>query len=288
MRQFLICCGANGDSRSLDWLRLTVETRNPDGVLFAGGVLANNRRYVPRASTSWGMSREDAIYVERFFRTLGQLRRFAAIIPGDSDVPLEEFLRLGMHAEIEFPCVHLVHANLTIEDGLAVCGIGGEMCEGPACELDVCSRVMAEYYLRPLSLVPQPHKLLLLAHAPIGPLGGRTGSSLVSDLINSYHPSVCIVGGAPENRGVARIAHTLIVNPGKLSDGWAAWLDFNLPVENRVQLLNILEDLECPHDVRPHIQHGAHETVGPTPHGPPSMAVCHEPSEQTRKRDQGA
>jgi Icc-related predicted phosphoesterase len=238
MRQFLICGGVHGERRSLDWMRTLVETKQPDGVLFVGGVLSPARKYTARA-TPWGMTRDDGLLLEEFFETLGGLDVFAAVIPGRMDTPVEEFLRLGMHAEIEYPNLHVVHATLVTQGDLAVCGMGGNLCEGAACEIDSCSRVMTEYGLRPLWSAPQPRKALLLSSPPTGFLGGQEGSSLTDELIDSWHPSVCVATGTSDARGVTRTARTLVINPGHLADGWAAWLDWGRAVKEQVEFLSM-------------------------------------------------
>jgi hypothetical protein len=236
MNTFLLCSGVHGEDRGLHAVRLLVEVRRPDGILFAGGVLPVGRRYGPKI-TLWGMTREDSIFVERFFATLGGLGVFSAVIPGAEDTPLEEFLRLGTCAEVEFPSVHVVHANPATRDGMAVAGLGGWISEGAACELDCCSRTLAKYYVRPLSAATQPHKVLLLPRPPGA--AGKPGTSLLSaELIDSLHPHVCVVGDGNEAPPVQRVAHTLVVCPGSLAQGRAAWLDWRRPPADRIQLLD--------------------------------------------------
>jgi Icc-related predicted phosphoesterase len=239
MRHLLVCGGVGGRAKGLDWLRQVVEVRRPDAVLFAGGVLNGVRQYAACGSTAWGLAREDALFIEHFFEVLGGLGTFSAVIPGPGDTPVEDFLRMGMHAELEFPKVHLVHAGLVEQGDTAVCGVGGRLCDGPAGEIDVCSRTLAEYHLRPLWTSTRPHRVLLLACPPAGPLGGDDGSSLVGDLIDSYHPGLCVVGGPNERRGARRMARTLVVNPGHLAQGCAAWVDRSRPVGEMVELLDL-------------------------------------------------
>lgn len=240
MRRLLLCAGIHGKPRCLNWLQKTVEQREPDALIFAGGVLDLARQYAPR-TTSWGMTRADALFVEKFFAALGKLGVFSVVIPGPMDAPLEDFLRIGMHAEIEYPNVHLAHATLIEKQDVAFCGVGGCITAGPAAEIDLCSRTMAEYALRPLRLARQPRKVLLFGAPPTGALGGAEGSSLMSEWIDSYHPSLCVVGGDSEHRGSQRVAHTLIVNPGYLADGWAAWLDWKRSDKDQLELLNVRE-----------------------------------------------
>jgi Metallophosphoesterase, calcineurin superfamily len=240
MKTFLLCGGVYGETRGLDWLRRIVEARPPDGILFAGGVLNESRNDVENPSPG-GMRRDEALFVERFFETLGKLGVWSAVIPGSFDTPLEEFLGLGMHAEVDFPGVHIVHATLVTHGDVAVTGLGGWVSEGPACEAEPCSRAMAQYHLRALNAAKQPHTALLLARPPVGRLGNVGGSVLSGELIDSLRPSVCVAGDGSPEPAIERVAHSLVVTPGFLSDGRAAWLDWRRPPAERVELLNLAE-----------------------------------------------
>jgi Icc-related predicted phosphoesterase len=237
MRRFLACSGVLGRPKSLEWLRRAVEVRRPDGVLFAGGVLSGVRQHAAPA-TPWGLAREEALFIERFFEALGELGVFCAVIPGPGDTPLIDFLRMGMRAELESPGVHIVHATLVAEGDVAVCGMGGPVGGSNGAD-DGNSRTLVEYHLRPLWAARQPQRVLLLASPPTGPLGGEAGSSLIADLIDSYHPSLCVVGGLNGRRGSRRMASTLVVNPGHLAEGWAVWLDRGRPGADAVEFVNL-------------------------------------------------
>jgi hypothetical protein len=119
--------------------------------------------------------------------------------------------------------------------------LGGELTEAEERTEDrVCyARPSAEYFLRTLWRSEQPHKVLLLSVAPPGPLGGEFGNRVCGDFIDSYHPSLCVVAGTTERRGSQWIAHTLVVNPGRLADGSAAWLDWNRAKGEQVEFLRL-------------------------------------------------
>jgi hypothetical protein len=104
---------------------------------------------------------------------------------------------------------------------------------------DSYSRTVTEYFLRPLWRSIQPRKVLLLPLPPPGPLGGADGEALIGELIDSYHPALCVVAGATERRGIMRIGNTLVVNPGYLSEGSAAWLDWHKSPELQVEFLDL-------------------------------------------------
>jgi Icc-related predicted phosphoesterase len=177
--------------------------------------------------------------VERFFRTLGALETFCAVIPGVGREPLEEFFRLGMQAEMEYPNIHVVHATLVEEGHIAFCGIGGTIVERELLGTDSYSRVVTEYFLRSLRRTNEPRTVLLLPSAPPGSLGGPDGDPLIGELIDSYHPSLCVAAGSTQRRGNMRIGNTLVVNPGYLSEGSAAWLDWHKTPELQVELLDL-------------------------------------------------
>jgi hypothetical protein len=240
MRRFLICAAADGSGESLKWLEALVGERRPDGILFAGGILPATVRAELRAGAD-DIPRDDALCYQRFFETLGKLGVFAALIPGPQDRPLRGFLRLGMNAEVEFPTLHVAHACLFQEGDITLAGIGGQLTENvDSCEVTVrCSRTAAEYFLRKLWSAEQPRKILLLGSAPKGALGGEDGNVVAGDLIDSYHPSLCVVAGPTACRGTQRIAHTLVVNPGRLADGSAAWLDWSRSGGEQVEFLDL-------------------------------------------------
>lgn len=237
MRHLLLCGGIHGNPRSLVHLRQAATYQCPDGILFVGSILAPSRRCEEKL-TPWSLTLEDSRFIEEFFHTLGDLQVFSAVIPGPAGEPMEEFLRLGMQAELAFPHVHVAHGTLIEETELAVCGLGGTLTERPLIGIDHYLRPTAEYFLRSLRWTRKPRTVLLLPAPPPGRLGGSDGDPLIGDLIDSFHPDLCVVRGNSDNRGAQRIGHTLVVNPGCLSDGWTAWLDWDRPVEDRVKFVN--------------------------------------------------
>ncbi len=240
MRRFLLCAGVHGSPQALGRLRRVVNARRPDGVLFAGGIVSPDRRCAAKV-TPWSLAAEDSAFAEQFFTALGRLGVFCAVIPGPAGEPLDEFFRLAIEAELAFPNVHIAHATLIEEGGVAVCGLGGDISEGPLSGCECYTRPAAEYFLRPLWRAEQPRKVLLLSAPPPGPLGGSEGNALVGDLIDSFHPDLCVVAGASERRGSQRVADTLVVNPGRLVDGWAAWLDWGLAEGGGLELVSLKE-----------------------------------------------
>lgn len=251
MKRLLVCGGLFGHEKGLQRLARAVDSYRPDGLVFVGGVLPRGRSYTPR-TTAWGMTREDAQAVHRFFEAVGRLGVFSAVIPGPLDTPLEEFVRMGMHAELDQPKLRVVHLTPAEHDDMIVVGLGGQLCDGPACEPDSISRTMAEYGLRRLPEARQTRKVLLLSEPLGGTSRGGHPHDLCGDLIRSLHPSLCAVAGPTATAGGERWGRTLVVNPGWLADGSAALVDWSRPALEQVEVL----------DLRNHVTIGARDTGG--------------------------
>jgi Icc-related predicted phosphoesterase len=243
MRTFILCSGADGKEDALKRLADVVKQRQPDAVLFAGGIL--DASAMPDApdmpAEILQRRRDDVRFLERFFETVGKLKTFTAIIPGPGDTPFRAFCYVSTHAEGDFSNVYVVHGRLAVDRDVVVSGIGGELTSAEDTGEAVLrtSRAAAVYFLRPFQMADQSQKILLLGVVPTGALGGESGNRLASEFIDSYHPKLCAVAGATERRGTERIAKTTTVNPGRLADRSAAWVDWNRSVEDQVELLDL-------------------------------------------------
>ncbi len=238
MRRFLLCGGLDGKEEALDRLVQWIEQRNPEAVLLAGGLAC--RHPMPRNPKEVTQREHENIrFWERCFETLGKTGVFTALVPGVQDVPERVFLRAAMDCEIDHPNLHVVHHVPVAQRDVVIQGAGGHLTDHedtPTPQLRV-SRTTLEYFLRQLARAEQPQKVLLVAEPPTGKLGGEGGNPLVGELIDSYHPRLCVALGETAHRGWERVAHTTVVNPGRLSEGSAAWLDWSRPVNEQVELL---------------------------------------------------
>lgn len=216
MRRLLACAGVNGDETALKRLVKVSEEVKPHAILFAGGIVAPGSSGPGRAE-----------FINKFFEALGKSGHFAAVIPGPHDVPLWEFCRVAVNTEVVFPNIFAVHATPVSRSDIAVSGMGGLLTEMEDSGNPILkySHPSAEYFLRSLWYIDKPVKVLLLSEPPPGRLAGNGGNRMVHELIKSYHPSICIVQGKREHRGWEQIASTLVVNPGLLVEGSAAWID---------------------------------------------------------------
>ena len=239
MRRFLACSGIDGHERAFDKLDELVRVWQPDAILFAGGIFAP----LPVGESSGEAAdrrHRDMQLLKKFFATLGAIRTVAAVIPGPLDAPLRAFMMAGMNARSQSPGVHLVHCTMVTSRDIVISGVGGELTEvedggEPVVQ---CSRTTAEYFLQAFGAAAESEKVLLLGSVPKGSLGGDDGNNVASDLIDSFHPKLCVVGGANEHRGVERVANTTIVNPGSLAEGSAALIDWSREIEDQVELFS--------------------------------------------------
>ena len=142
-----------------------------------------------------------------------------------------------MHAEIEYPGVHVVHATLLERGDTAVCGMGGSLSASDSYELEVSSRTLVEYHLRPLWTLTRPYKVVLLRSPCTGRRGGPEYAEFAAELADSFHPQLFVLGSTDSAASVRRVAHTLIVNPGHLSQGAAVLVDRDRPRGEQVEIL---------------------------------------------------
>jgi hypothetical protein len=237
MKRLLLCSGVHGERRGIDSLLRFAAERRPETVLFAGGILSPQRQTAPWGSSPWGVTQEDQRFMHEFFVALGGLEVFCAVIAGPIFQPMDQLYRWAIAVEQEFPHIHIAHATLHEERDLAVCGLGVTITEEPLMREDCWSRCRALYFLRTLRASVKPRKVLLLPEPPPGCLGGPEGNPIVGEIIDGLWPTLCVVGGPTERRGVQRIASTLVVNPGCLADDSAAFLDWDRGGDDPVEFL---------------------------------------------------
>lgn len=216
MRRVLAFAGVHGDGSRLHRILREAQERRAEALLFAGGIVDPNRSAEDRAA-----------FLVAFFEALGKAGPFSAVIPGPEDGPLAEFLRAGLNAENTFAHVFSAHASAVPWGDTVVGGIGGKLTErddraGPPITL---SRATAQYFCRPLLYADKPIKILLLSDAPPGALAGDSGSAIAEELVHTVHPKLCVVAGSRARRGTQTAGDTLVINPGLVVEGSAAWIE---------------------------------------------------------------
>jgi hypothetical protein len=62
---------------------------------------------------------------------------------------------------------------------------------------------------------------------------------MLNALMTTFHPRLCVLGRTGTNPGVEQIAETLVINPGHLSEGSAAWFDWDRAPGEQVKFLDL-------------------------------------------------
>lgn len=238
MRTFLACSGIDGRAEAIDRLEELVRQRSPGAILFAGGLFDPTPAQEALTATT-DRRHHDMLLLERFFAALGAMQRVAMVIPGPQDAPLRAFLMAGMNARSQSPGVHLVHCAIVSARDIVISGVGGELTHGEDSGEPIvrCSRTTAEYFLQAFGSADESEKILLLGSTPNGSLSGDSGNSIAGEIVDSFHPRLCVVAGLTDHRGVDRVARTTVVNPGRLSDGSAAWIDWSRDSDEQVEMI---------------------------------------------------
>jgi Icc-related predicted phosphoesterase len=230
MKRLLVGGRLDGQASALNTLNALVDQHQPDAVLL-GGLWRNSHR------TDRKMSPKQRDFYRDLFKTVKRFGCPVFLLPGEHDVPLADFARVVMMAEVENERLHCVHATPWTESGVQIIGVGGDINEVIDTWNDRLrsSRSAVEYYLRHLARTPVPQTILMLTTPVAGPLGTAMHSDiagdekLASEIVHSTHPELAIAVGETSCRGIKRIAGTRILNPGRLSDGSAAMIDLTKP-----------------------------------------------------------
>tara|TARA_R110002049_G_scaffold182485_2_gene350281 strand:+ start:2211 stop:2948 length:738 start_codon:yes stop_codon:yes gene_type:complete len=230
MKRLLIGGRLDGQLDALGYFINQGEHHQPDAVC-VGSLWAASH------SVDRKMSLRQMDFYREFFLAIKTTSCPVFVLPGEHDVPLADFARLIMMAEIDNPNLHCVHVTPYRSAGMHVVGVGGDLNEVIDTWNDRlrCSRSAVEYYLRHLTRTSVDHTIVMLTTPPSGELSTAFNSDMAGDarlsseVIHTLHPELAITLGETESRGVSRIASTCVLNPGRLSDGSAALLNLSRP-----------------------------------------------------------
>lgn len=205
MNTILVCAGVYGDNAALEELVALAESRKPDCILFAGGIIAPESKGTERAR-----------FFVRFLAALGGASPFSLVIPGTHDTPLTEYMRAAITSETVSPHVFSAHAVPVIQQDVAVLGLGGSITDTEDSQHPsiTYSHTTAEYFFKTFLHLTSSIKIMMLHE--IYP-------NLMSEFLKTYRPFICVKGG-DANYSSEVLPHTLRVNPGHLIKHSAAWI----------------------------------------------------------------
>ena len=227
----------------LDRLPEVVEQERIDAVVFAGNVLRAEarRREWARAQQegrrpsmeALEVAREredDARSFDRFLEVLSRLEVPVYLIPGENDAPERFFLQAVFNSEIVSPKVHMVHRSFApLGSEYVVAGFGGAITDGER-EHEFFLRYPgweAEFSLEFLQHLDQ-ERILVFHTPPAGKLVGgepEVGHEMVAHILKTYDPRFAVCAHPQGEQGRLTVGDTLVVLPGRLSEGRYAILD---------------------------------------------------------------
>ncbi|MDX6379182.1 MAG: uncharacterized protein QOI57_206, partial [Rubrobacteraceae bacterium] len=140
-----------------------------------------------------------------------------------------KYLRETHNTEVVFACMHGVHGTFAFAPGyLLFAGMGGEIVDDPRHEREELERLSypgweVEYRFKILRELKDYQKVFLFSTPPAHKGLGEGGSELLAELVKTYSPRLVLTGEEGFHR--ERLGTSLVVAPGKLSEGEYALID---------------------------------------------------------------
>lgn len=223
----LVVADLHGQARAIDHLR---EFAGPeyDAVVLAGDVLQVSPSFFDldeldpevREGFEAALPETDRDVRAQADATFAELDPPVLAIPGNADPPdaVSLFARRAKS----------VHGTAVAVDGVSVAGAGG-IPEAPLAvdfPFECGESELASTLADATASVSEPW--VLVTHAPPRETldetedGARAGSRSVREVVETADPAVHVCGHVHEARGVRRVEGTVVVNPGPLTEGYAA------------------------------------------------------------------
>lgn len=246
----LVASDLRGAVSRLDQLAEVIQNEDIRAMVFCGNIIPDDARTKAfeeaRANGKHPEMDEEALHklediavkaFEDFFDRVGQYGIPVFVVPGYLDAPERLFLQAGLNHEVVLPQVDVVHRAFSVMPGenLAFAGFGGGLTSDPNFRENRFVLVYpdweAQFAFDLLRQVEIKQNLALIFHTPPRwqnldlENGNHVGHTMVNHLIKSLDPKYAFVGSARDGQGAARLATTLVINPGWLKDGHYAILD---------------------------------------------------------------
>jgi Icc-related predicted phosphoesterase len=154
------------------------------------------------------------------------------VIPGHLDAPEERYFLFMQQTAFQSDNIVLLHENTLKLDAYLFTGFGGEITQSEKEDYFVLQYPRQEvlFGTRRMRFL-NPPRILLFYTPPVSTLdreeGTHKGNAMVNEIIESVAPSFLFCGQASVP-GVEEIGHTVVVNPGALSDGHFAVVNTKL------------------------------------------------------------
>jgi Icc-related predicted phosphoesterase len=213
VRRVLCAAEPGGSESAIEGLVETAEARDAQAIALVGDLSGDHPGREAYRS---------------IFRALGAGGVPAFWVPGPHDAPVADYLRETANIEVVYPFLHGIHGTIGFGPGYVLfAGLGGAVEDDPDASRDEIGRLRyprweVEYRLKPLREL-KDYVLVLLFHTPPAHKGqGTSGSEVLAELVATYRPRLAVCGG---ERGTTMLGRTLVIAPGRLSDGQYAVVD---------------------------------------------------------------
>ncbi len=151
-------------------------------------------------------------------------------IPGNCDLE-------SIHKEIESSRAVNIHARSWVVKDVGICGFGGSNPTPFNTPLEFEEVEIYDEAKNALESIKDHKITIFVTHAPphgtktdLLPSGEHAGSTSLRQVIEKYQPTINICGHIHESRGTDRIGQTMVVNPGKMDEGYACLI--NIPEDD--------------------------------------------------------
>lgn len=152
------------------------------------------------------------------------------VIPGNCDPE-------SIHKEIESSRAVNIHARSSVVKDVGICGFGGSNPTPFNTPLEFEEVEIYDEAKNALEGIKDHRITIFVTHAPphgtktdLLPSGDHAGSISLRKVVEEFQPTINICGHIHESRGMDKIGETLVVNPGRLAEGYACFI--NIPEED--------------------------------------------------------
>ncbi len=227
-----------------------IQNEDPDFIFYCGGSMKGEkrlaeyqmaRRFHSKPSMDNPEIKEemkaDAEHLRKFILALTDSQKTVYMVPGYNDAPESTYFKIAYDFARIYPTLHPAHEMLYREDQFMVAGFGGEISESDDEREFILqySRPWIEFASRRLQYFAG-EKVLLFHSPPVCRLdqsdGEHCGVLLINEMIEKLSPKLVLCGRATSGQGTVKMGGAVVVNPGPISKGHYAVIDFpSLAVE---------------------------------------------------------
>jgi uncharacterized protein len=143
-------------------------------------------------------------------------------VPGENDVPYEDFLREATKFEVVFSNLRCVHGTFAMAGPVLFSGMGGKIEDDPKANRSETESLSysgweMEFRLKFINELKDYQKVFLFTTPPEHKGLKEQGSVVVAEMIKTYAPRLAVIGGHQQKHEMLGNSHVVV--PGVLTDG---------------------------------------------------------------------